>query len=222
MDSANHKEHWERAWKYFSLHADQRLKTFNFYIVLSTVIVGALLSHLKNAQDACPLVGGGVFLFLLSFVFWKLDRRNVALIKHAEEAIKLIETMNSSDGIPMELRLFSMEQARTDQLRATGARGLWKAMAWLLGPWSYSHCFNVVFVVVSVAGVLIAVLGAVVGTRTAAVQQPPAYQPFFLGGKGDEPLRANTRQLLQCRLDLTAKSNRFPVLCRSSGQRFLT
>lgn len=40
----------EYAWKYFALHADQRLRAFYFYVLLSTVIVGALLTVAKEAQ----------------------------------------------------------------------------------------------------------------------------------------------------------------------------
>jgi hypothetical protein len=41
MDEKRREELRDQAWKYFALHADQRLKAFNFYLILCTVIAGA-------------------------------------------------------------------------------------------------------------------------------------------------------------------------------------
>ena len=35
MDEKQHAMIRDYAWKYFSMHADQRLKTFGFYVTLS-------------------------------------------------------------------------------------------------------------------------------------------------------------------------------------------
>ena len=60
----------DHAWDYFALHADQRLKTFHFYILLETGLVAAmLLAARAGASD--PWIFGiiGLFMVLLSFVF---------------------------------------------------------------------------------------------------------------------------------------------------------
>lgn len=88
MDNELQKELREYAWNYFSLHAEQRLKTFHFFVILSTVITGAVLTIIKdfkNVEYAAPLA---FLLPIFSFVFWKLDLRNKELIKHGENALK--------------------------------------------------------------------------------------------------------------------------------------
>jgi hypothetical protein len=58
MDTELQKELREYAWKYFSLHAEQRLKTFHFFVILATVLVGAISTiakELGNLGHAAPL-----------------------------------------------------------------------------------------------------------------------------------------------------------------------
>src|SRR5438128_12537956 len=72
MREKDRSEAREYAWRYFSLHADQRLKTFNFYLILVTVILSGVLAFVKDAKvpllAAIPVI---LLLPLLSFVFYK-------------------------------------------------------------------------------------------------------------------------------------------------------
>jgi hypothetical protein len=79
------------AWKYFSTHADQRLKSFNFFLTLYTFAFGGLILLVKDAHS--PLLGAlaGVLLSFLAFIFWKLDVRNRELIAYGEAALKHLE-----------------------------------------------------------------------------------------------------------------------------------
>ncbi len=54
MDDKQHAMLRDYAWKYFSMHADQRLKTFNFHVTLSTLIAGAFVAFLKDATRVNP------------------------------------------------------------------------------------------------------------------------------------------------------------------------
>lgn len=78
-------------WDYFQLHAEQRLKTFEFYIVMATVLLSGYGVSLQEKELMPISVVLGILLTILSFVFWKLDVRNKQLIKNAEQALKIIE-----------------------------------------------------------------------------------------------------------------------------------
>lgn len=87
----------EQAWKYFELHAKQRMSIFNFYITLSTAIIAAvgILSTLKDI----PLLfftGLGILLIIFSAVFWGLDKRTKDLIHLSEDKISEMEEKNKT------------------------------------------------------------------------------------------------------------------------------
>jgi len=88
MDENIKKELREQAWSYFVIHAEQRLKTFHFYLIFSTLIAGGVVTLLKNEESCLKGVATVSFLLpFISFIFWKLDIRNKQFIKHAEEAM---------------------------------------------------------------------------------------------------------------------------------------
>lgn len=92
MDTAVTKEEREYIWNYFHMHASQRLTTFNFYIVMSTLLATGLFATLEGNTRVQPIdVVLGLLLILLSFVFYKLDRRNKVFISNAENALKYME-----------------------------------------------------------------------------------------------------------------------------------
>jgi hypothetical protein len=142
----------EYAWEYFELHASQRLTTFNYYIVISTLITTGIFATFSKDYTAPSLgIAGGVLLVFFSFVFWKLDDRNKQIIKGAEAALKFFEDttelVDSSDG-PSVLKLFTRDDFVTDRRRA--AKPFW--------PWrkhySYSTSFNRVFGAFAIFGLL--------------------------------------------------------------------
>lgn len=124
----------EHAWRYFQLHANQRITVFNYFIVLS----GILATGLASAIQASPRLAAvgvvlGLLLSLLSFVFWKLDQRTSFLIKHAEQLIKAVE--------PAVATLFQEEVAKTEDARKTK------------GLWTYGRAFRVIFLVMGLVGI---------------------------------------------------------------------
>lgn len=86
------KEIREQAWKYFELHANQRMTLFNFYITISTALVagiGVLLNF-----DKIPtilIITLGILMIVFSLVFWILDNRTRYFIHLAERIIREIE-----------------------------------------------------------------------------------------------------------------------------------
>ena len=137
----------EHAWRYFELHANQRMSLFNYFLVLSGAVAAGLAATLQGSQRFSSLgVALGLLLALVSFVFWKLDQRVSFLIKHAESALSELEKT-----IPAEsARLFSLEPSR--------AKTAAEAASWWSRHWTYSKAFRFVFLVLGLFGIAGAVL----------------------------------------------------------------
>jgi hypothetical protein len=86
----------------------------------------------------------GVVLIVISFVFWKLDQRAAFLVKHAEEALKVLE----ADTIA-NLRLFANEPIRHSEAQ--------KAANWLMRPWTFGESFRCLFSLMAISGLAAAV-----------------------------------------------------------------
>jgi len=147
MSSENFYSTRKYLWGYFQLHASQRLTTFNFYIVLSTLLSTGLFSTFQKDFTVPVGVILGFLLVCFSFVFWKLDERNKGLIKLAETALMDLEKQLSPEA-GEALSIFTREALETGQLRAN--RSVW--------PWrnlySYSDCFRLVFLLFASVGVI--------------------------------------------------------------------
>lgn len=147
------------AWSYFQLHANQRMTTFNFFLILAALMTTGLVGAIK--PDFQPrYVGGalGLALIVVSFVFWKLDGRVRFLIQHSEAILKAIERellAKAAQESPVSASLFSTEEARTAEIENT-----WKFWNWHL---SYSKCFRVIYLVFALLGLV----GAVASTLVA-------------------------------------------------------
>lgn len=143
----------EYIWKYFALHSEQRLKTFHFFVILSTVVSGATAAVIKGSTDvsfSSPLL---FLLAFLAFVFWKLDRRNYELIQHAESVLKALEYANLTEGdSDVGQFLFVSEQEKKDA-HSNNRNGSLANVSF-----SYSDCFTLVFFVFGVCGFVLGVL----------------------------------------------------------------
>ncbi len=132
----------------YNLFSEQRLKIFNFFVVLSSVISGATLTIAKeppNLSYASPL---GFLLAFFAFIFWKLDQRNKELIKHGENALKEIELYSKSNGeSTLWVNLFLSEEKNTSDKRGSSNKLLRFFYC------SYSKCFNWVFLVFGIGWV---------------------------------------------------------------------
>jgi len=151
------KELRDYAWNYFQMHASQRLTTFNFYIVIASLLSTALFnSFQKNNHISCLGIFLGFLLSMLSFVFWKLDCRNKFLIKQSEKALKYLEelfppVLINSKAEPQVYQIF-MNADYLTEIQLRGAYSLWKRHL------SYSNCFNLVFVAFGSTGLLASIL----------------------------------------------------------------
>lgn len=134
------------AWKYFALHADQRLKAFQFFITLSTAITGALIFMVRLGDPNKWVSILGLLLVILAFVFWKLEQRTKDLIKNGENALKYLDSLHSLENVdeqPHPLRLFTRDDHLTSHSKKFPIKD---------GSFSYSNCFNSMFLVVGSGG----------------------------------------------------------------------
>lgn len=145
------KEQRDYAWSYFQLHANQRISSFNFFVVIAALLTTGLAGTLKS--DFTQHYVGVILalsLIVISFIFWKMDQRVRYLIKHAEDALKAIEEkwMSQEDFIGPALALFRTEEEKTKNIRGPGS---WNPWRWHL---SYANCFGAVYVVFGILGVV--------------------------------------------------------------------
>lgn len=139
------------AWAYFSYHADQRMKTFNFFFVGAGFLaagISTLVREKEMAGWASPL---GFVLFGLSLVFWKIDQRNRMLVRNGEAAIKYLDSLREypacSEG-PHVMRIFDRDDYNMDNS---------KKFPLSEGVFSYSKCLGVVYFLFALLGITFAV-----------------------------------------------------------------
>jgi|ERR1051325_760331 hypothetical protein len=154
MTDAEVKEARGYAWGYFSLHADQRMKLFNFFLSLSGLLIAAVPAVRSIAPGTKLVVILPLFLSFSAFVFWRLDERTRQLVKNAENAIKFLDQLwpvppVEGDGLPHCLRLIERDEHITKKLKENsfGKLGL---------PITYNHSFRLVFLMTAGLGFALA------------------------------------------------------------------
>ena len=90
LDHALIQIRFDYAWRYFSLHARQRVAMFNFFLLASGILVsayGLLLREQFYWQAGCVAIVG----LVVSLVSIGLDVRNHQLVHFGEEALLRLE-----------------------------------------------------------------------------------------------------------------------------------
>jgi hypothetical protein len=178
LTSAEVRKH---AWEYFQFHAQQRLTTFNFFLVFSTLLLGGLLTTFQDRYGSPVLgVGVGVLLVLISFVFWRLDRRNRQLIKNAEDALREEERSWGARGAEGALPTWAV--FRRDAAYVARVRKRQRRLGVRRRHYSYSACFEMVYIAVATTGAI----GAILALLSVIGSAQPCLQPR--GGSKPEPL----------------------------------
>lgn len=137
------KEAFEHLWKYFSLHADQRMKTVNFFIVISGVLIAAIVRAYTSDNMNWYVSGCSLLVTLLSYIFYRIDCRNKDLIKLSEQALIEWEKQYLSSEKAECCKLFSNEKIKTEQSRTNDLY------------LTYSNALNILFSLVGIAGFLL-------------------------------------------------------------------
>lgn len=124
-------------WDYFCIHGAQRIQILNFYIVLETFFVTALLTlfQLEKSISSLRFILSFAIIFF-SFIFYTLDCRTKNIIKLSEIAIKKIE-QKYEDVYGENIMIFSLEEKNTRANRNSN----WFSRHFL----SYSKSFKMIF-----------------------------------------------------------------------------
>ena len=135
----------EYAWKYFDRHAEQRLKAFNFYILICAANLAGVASVLREPNAEWLGIPFAAVLCIVSVVFWKLDNRTRDLIIHSEQSLKCLENEielpdDEEDG-PHRYKLFSRERYERDKAP--------------MDKWSYTTCFRFIILMFQGIGILL-------------------------------------------------------------------
>lgn len=132
----------EHAWRYFELHAQQRMAVFNFYLATSGLISAGIGICLQDGTKFSLLTSIlGIFLSLVSFLFWKLDQRVSKMIKRAESALRIVE----QDYTLPVAALFCRDSNSSPSQE-------------LFSVWTYGKCFRVAFLTVGLVGIAFTML----------------------------------------------------------------
>lgn len=78
-------------WDHFKFNADQRLKGFNFFVLLSIFADGGVFTALEKGLSPSLLTLLGFFIIILATVFWLVDTRSQQLLRLAIPGLKDFE-----------------------------------------------------------------------------------------------------------------------------------
>jgi hypothetical protein len=146
----------DRLWQYFEYHAKQRIETFKFYVLLSSVIITGAVTLISRFQigfvrpNACLelnpyahiyLIASlllGAILIIFSIAFWMLDNRNNLMIDISRNEIINLE--ESSKNI-IKHKIFKIVNDFTE----------------LASPIRFHHCFWIIFLTFIIIGMGISI-----------------------------------------------------------------
>lgn len=83
------KEFYDKAFSYFTYHAEQRTTMINFFIAVFGACVALYGSLIIQAPIACVLIS--VFLLIVSVIFYLIDVRNKLDVKQSQSVLCAFE-----------------------------------------------------------------------------------------------------------------------------------
>jgi lipoprotein signal peptidase len=95
-------------WEHFKFNADQRIKTFNLFVIFSVFANGGAFAAFEKSYPVALKVVIGLFIFLLALVFMLIDRRSKSLTDLAVPGLKIFEAGMANN----ESRLFTNDAAK--------------------------------------------------------------------------------------------------------------
>jgi hypothetical protein len=100
----------DHAWNWFSLHAAQRMQTFNFFLVAIAFLVAAYASLLDKSHWAAAFIAAAAAW--LAFWFTRLEGRAQQLVEAGERVMAVCQTrLQTSSGLDLEI-IRDVRQAR--------------------------------------------------------------------------------------------------------------
>lgn len=83
------KEFYDKAFSYFTYHAEQRTTMINFFIAVFGACVALYGSLILQSPIACILIS--IFLFIVSIIFYFIDVRNKLDVKQSQSVLCAFE-----------------------------------------------------------------------------------------------------------------------------------
>ena len=102
------------ALKYLVMNADQRMKTFHFFIIIFTVLAGSVVAawaqgkadtHRRALSVPC------IAVTMISGLFYVIDLRSQQLIKYGRDGLLKLDELEKD--APEELKFFYLDNQRT-------------------------------------------------------------------------------------------------------------
>ena len=155
VNENNDSLHLTNAWHYFQIHAEQRLRTFQFYVTISIALIGGGVWLAAQDEKYVLIVITGLLIVFVTFVFAKIERRCRLLVKNGEDAIKYfleLSDLPNVNGLPHPFKLFQRDDALVKK-EPKGILGL--------RHFSYRRYFLWIFLSVAMIGVYFVVYGIV-------------------------------------------------------------
>jgi hypothetical protein len=116
-------------WDHFKLNAEQRLKSFNFFLLVAIFVNGGVINAIDKKLSPALLMLLGTFLCVLSLVFWLADTRSKNLLKLSVDALLEMESSYNE-----KFQLFRIDrEARGTFARFTVAIGTLLAVQFMFG-----------------------------------------------------------------------------------------
>jgi len=81
----------EFLWEHFKFNAEQRIKAFNFFVLLSIFADGGVFTAIEKELSPFLLLILGLFIVLLSIIFWLVDHRSRTLVRLSVPGLKKYE-----------------------------------------------------------------------------------------------------------------------------------
>lgn len=100
-------DEWQYLWDHFKFNAEQRLKGFNFFVLLSIFADGGVFTAIDRQFNPVLLVLLGAFIIILALVFWLVDLRSQHLLRLTIPGLKELEK-----NFPAHSRLFANDSSR--------------------------------------------------------------------------------------------------------------
>lgn len=89
---------------HYRFNAEQRLKAFNFFVVLSMFADGGVFTAVEKGFHPLILVLLGGFVVIVSTVFWVMDMRSRQLLSLAVPGLRAVE-----EQLPEAARVFTRD-----------------------------------------------------------------------------------------------------------------
>lgn len=89
---------------HYRFNAEQRLKAFNFFVVLSMFADGGVFTAVEKGFHPLILLLLGGFVVIVSAVFWLMDLRSRQLLNLAVPGLRALEQV-----LPEQARVFSRD-----------------------------------------------------------------------------------------------------------------